>query len=108
MIAKNGQCYSAIGIVPGCKINKHREGGNYYYFDNVLAECTITPSHTRDEAIASVRQGLTTLSRLVSPYRLVVQAAQNYPKAQLKHTPTEKIPHCQQDKCASSETPFAE
>lgn len=99
MLVKGGQYYSAIGIVPGTKDKKYKSGGNCFYYDNVLAECTVVPSKDKEEAVANIQHCLQTYADLVNPYKLVVQASQDYPKSQLKHKDAIAI-GCKREYCA--------
>jgi len=85
MLTKDGKYFSAIGIVPGTKEKRYKVGKNSYYYDNVLAECTVEPAFDRDDAIAKIGNSLKTYAKLVAPYRINAQASQNYPAAELKH-----------------------
>jgi hypothetical protein len=99
MICKDGQLFSAIGIVPGTKDKKHKSDGNCFYYDNVLAECTVKPAKNKEEAISNIRHCLKTYAELIAPYKLIVRASANYPKSQLKHKDAIAI-GCKREYCA--------
>jgi len=84
MLWKQGIFYSAIGIVPGTKKSRHTIDGCDFYYDNVLAECTIQPARTKEEAVASIRKSLFHYANLVRPYYIVPRASHNYDWNQLK------------------------
>jgi hypothetical protein len=89
---------SAIGILPHkdqCLV----EHGNRFYYDNVLAECGVTPAATKEELEENLRNCLQSLIRLVEPCEIVFQAAQNYPTAELQHKHAVKVA-CSLEYCA--------
>lgn len=99
MLAKNGRICSAIGIVPGTKDKRHKIGDNCFYYDNVLAECTITPSSSKEEAIVNFRDCLQKFAALVDPCKLVPIASHNYPTSELQHKAAFEI-GCKREACA--------
>src|SRR5579859_4412954 len=75
-----GKLKSAIGVVPGSKEHRHILFPGYeVYHDNVLAECSIKPSFSKDEAIANFGKCLKGYAALVAPYTLNTQASGDYP-----------------------------
>lgn len=90
---------SAIDVVPGSKKKKHKVGDFCFYYDNVLAECTIPPSTTREEAIDTFRVCLKTYANLVKPYRLSATAWADYPKSELTHPAAMEV-GCKREACA--------
>jgi hypothetical protein len=85
MLIRDGIFRSAIGIVPGTKYKRHRIGDNYYYYDNVMAECTIEPAASKPEALANFERAFRSFAKLVKPNILVVRASQEYPREELAH-----------------------
>jgi len=85
MLAKDGAYYSAIGIVPGTKEDRHQLGKHEVFYDNVLAECAICPGGSKEETIENIGDCLAKYARLVSPYKIILQSAQKYPVKELKH-----------------------
>lgn len=85
MLTRDGVFRSAIGIVPGTKYKRHRKGKNYFYYDNVMAECTIEPAASKPEALANFKRAFSSFAKLVTPYTLVVRASQEYPREELEH-----------------------
>jgi hypothetical protein len=99
-ILKQGdKVVSAIGVIPGTKDNRHHINGNSYYYDNVLAECTIQPAGSEDEAVENVRTALRHFAELAKPYRLTAQASAEYPADQLQHEDAMKV-GCDPEYCA--------
>jgi len=84
MLMKGGKYYSAIGIVQGDRVHRLDKGGHQFYYDNVLAECAIKPGKTREEVVNNVRDCLRIYAKMVKPYKLTVQASQEYPESQMK------------------------
>lgn len=99
MLEKNGYYYSAIGIVLGTKDKRLVKNGNEFYYDNVLAECSIKPASSKEEAVENIRHALQTYASLVKPYKIVCQASQEYPQDQLRHKDALEI-GCTPEHCA--------
>jgi len=85
MLTRDGVFRSAIGIVPGTKYKRHRIGKNFYYYDNVMAECTIEPAASKQQALANFKRAFSSFAKLVNPCTLVVRASQEYPREELGH-----------------------
>jgi hypothetical protein len=99
MIMKDGKYESAIGIVP--KRAEDENGNNLpqdFYYDNVLAECSIDPGESKEETTTNIRNSLKKYAKLVSPHKLVPQAAQEYPKNQLRHADARRV-GCRPEAC---------
>lgn len=99
MLTRDGIFRSAIGIVPGTKHKRHRIGKNYYYYDNVMAECTIEPAASKQEALANFKKAFSSFAKLVSPNTLVVRASQEYPREELTHKDALEI-GCDREFCS--------
>ena len=99
LIDKRGKYKSAIGIVPGSRDEKHKIGKHDFYFDNVLAECAINPGYSKEEVIENFRNCFQLYAKLVSPYKLVLKAAQKYSKEELQHPAAIEI-GCKREACA--------
>ena len=81
-----GRLHSAIGVVPGTKIERHSLGnGHQAYYDNVLAECSIDPGVSKEDAVEKFRTCFREYAILVRPLRLVPQASATYPSDEVKH-----------------------
>jgi hypothetical protein len=95
-----GKLVSAIGIVPGTKEERYSLGdGHAAYYDNVLAEVQIRPGFSKEEVVASFRECLTRVAKLISPHRLTVQASATYPKSECEHKDA-KLFGCSPELCA--------
>ena len=99
MLLKNGKYVSAIGVVPGTKDERHPIGDNSFYYDNVMAECSIKPANTRQEAIDYIGLAIKQFAGLVKPVKLIAQASQEYPAAELADPKAMEI-GCSPELCA--------
>jgi hypothetical protein len=99
MLTKDGKYFSAIGIVQGNPLERISEKGHQFYWDNVMAECAIKPGKDKEEVIYNFRECFSIYSKMVSPYKLTIQASQNYPSQELK-TIESRIASCLPDWCA--------
>lgn len=100
-LADNKNIVSAIGIVPGTKNNKHKFNDNYYYYDNVLAECTIKPAKNRKEAILNIEHALNDYAKIVSPNKLRCIPSSAMDAKQLEHPHAIKM-GCKREYCIYS------
>lgn len=96
---KNGHVKSAIDVVPGCKEKRHRINGHAFYYDNVLAECSIKPAYSKEEAIENFRECFQLYSDLVKPYDLWCKASARFPEKELKHPEALEM-GCKREACA--------
>lgn len=99
MLVRNGVYTSAIGVVPGTKEKRYRIGNDSCYYDNVLAECTISPATTAAQAVQNIGTTLRKLASVVHPNQLIIQASANYNANQLMHPDARKI-GCVPESCA--------
>ena len=99
MLMRDGRYYSAIEIVPGDKDHRYQIGQHEYYFDNVLAECSIFPGSDKQDTIYQFRDCLQKYANLIKPYTLVAQAAQEYPHNELRHQKAKEA-GCDPERCA--------
>lgn len=99
MVVRDGLYYSAIGVVQGDAENRIAIKSHQFYYDNVMAECAVKPAKTRSQAIRSFQECFQIYARMVEPFRLHIQASQNYPEDQLLHPDARKV-GCAPDYCA--------
>ena len=85
MITKDGKYKSAIGIIQGTTENRIKIRGHEFYYDNVLAECAIKPSYSKEEAVANFKECLQLYAEMAHPFQITPQAAQNYDRSELQH-----------------------
>lgn len=95
---EKGKLKSAIGVVGGDRKNKLGINGNYFFYDNVLAECTVKPSTCAKEAVENIRDSLQTYSRIVYPHRLTTISGGNFEDDELLHKEARRsgcaVEHC--------------
>ena len=91
MLHNEGKYRSAIDVVPGDKENRHKVGPHEFYYDNVMAECAIKPGKSKRGTIQNMHNCFKKYAALVSPHKLVVQAAQKYPICELAHPKAQEI-----------------
>ena len=97
---EDGNLKSAIEVVPGTKEDRHDLGdGHAVYYDNVLAECSIRPGKSSQDAVDSHRQCFQRYAHLVAPYRLATQASGNYPANECAHKEAQQF-GCDPEFCA--------
>lgn len=83
---QDGNLRSAIGIIKGTKENRLDIGGGHrIYYDNVLAECEISPAVSAADAVKKFQDCFQKYANAVKPYRLVVRASATMPKAECEH-----------------------
>jgi hypothetical protein len=99
MLVKDGDYYSAIGVLSGDSDNRTTIEGHQFYYDNVMAECAVKPVKNKSQLIKNFQQCLKIYAEIVSPLKLHIQASQIYPDDQLKH-PEARVVGCSPDSCA--------
>lgn len=99
MLHKDGVYKSAIGVIPGTKYKRHKIGQSSFYYDNVMAECTVQPASNKEEVLKNIKATLGLFANLSKPYRLKAQASQNYPETELTHKDALAI-GCDREYCA--------
>lgn len=99
MLVKDGKYYSAIDVVNGNIFTRIKSRGHEFYWDNVLAECAIKPSRSREEAVANFRECFQIYADMVRPYTLVPQSSQVYPESELNCREA-RTSGCGPDMCA--------
>lgn len=92
---------SAIGIVPGTKNNRFNYHNNHYYYDNVLAECTIKPANTKSEAIQNINNALGGYSEIIGNYKIKPIPSHYMSDKELEHPHAMKI-GCKREYCSYS------
>jgi len=104
MLKKGNEYISAIAVVPGDIGARIQKNGHEFYWDNVMAECAIKPSYSKDEALVNFQEALKLYAEIVAPCKLVAQASQDYSeKALAGDGPDDKRARtagCKPDTCA--------
>lgn len=88
LTTKDGQYFNAAGIVQGDVENRINIRGHQFYFDNVMAECAIKPGNTRNEVIENIHECLAIYADMVKPFKLTIQASQEYSDEQIQIWPS--------------------
>ena len=99
MLSRDGEIYSAIGIVQGDIENRITIKGHQFYYDNVMAECAVRPAYSTEKAVESFRECFQIYADMVKPFRLLPQASYDFPESQLTH-PAARHVGCSPDTCA--------
>ena len=93
LITENGVGKSAIDVIGRGIENPIEIDGARFYYDNVLAECTVVPGKTKDESIENIRHSLRLFSEIVSPYCLEVRSSYEFDPKELDN-PIAKLIGC--------------
>lgn len=102
LLGEDGQLKSAIGVVPGSKKERHNLKNNHQcYYDNVLAECSIDPASSKEEAAEHFRDCFSQYAEVVSPLKLVPQASAEYDPKECEHEEAKEF-GCDPEFCAYS------
>jgi hypothetical protein len=98
MLEKDGKIYSAIGMLAGDKDRKTKLKEFEFYYDNVLAECTIPPTYTNTDAVNTIKNCIKTLHQIVKPMKPIIKASHHYDKSELWHKDAFKV-YCVEENC---------
>lgn len=82
---EKGKFKSAIGIVGASKERRLEIGGNQFFYDNVLAECTVEPAFSREQAVENARKSIRTYAEIVSPFRLTGVSSAEFDDSEMRH-----------------------
>jgi len=96
-----GKFKSAIGIVKASKEKRLNIGGNHFFYDNVLAECTVEPALSRDQAVENARKSLKTYAEIVRPFRLTSFSSAEFDEMEMNHREARRA-GCETEMCAYS------
>jgi len=95
-----GRLKSAIGVVPGRKEQRYDLGnGHQAYYDNVLAECSIKPGASAEEAVENFRDCFKRFAELIQPNKLCIEASATFPEEDCKHEEAQRF-GCDPEICA--------
>lgn len=90
---------SAIDYIDGDTNERINIKNHEFYYDNVLAECAVSPAKSKKEFVQNLKECLQIFSGLVSPCKLVAQASVDFPKSELNHQHARTV-GCAKDFCA--------
>lgn len=100
VLVSNTGVQSAIGVIGGSKKRPIARDGHLFYFDNVMAECAVAPSNSREEAIDNCRTALKNYAAIIpSGLRLEAFAARNFPDSELTCDAAFRV-GCKEEFCA--------
>lgn len=99
LIDEKGNLKSAINVLKKNKSNKIESKGNFFFYDNVLAECTVKPSFSKKESINNIRESLSECARLVSPFKISTISSGQFSSSELEHIDAKKS-GCDAEFCA--------
>ena len=94
ILDSNGSPKSAIGI-----LGKKGKDSSGLFYDNVLAECEVEPSDSRDGAVESVGKSLKALADAVRPLRLSSFSSCTFPESEMWHKDA-RVAGCSPEMCA--------
>lgn len=80
LVDNKGTYISAIEIVPGTKAHPVTIGKNLFFWDNVLAECSIDYGLDLKDTIEKFRLCFKDYAKMVHPLKMVPQASHEYSK----------------------------
>lgn len=96
---EKGKFKSAIGVVPGSKEKKFKRDGDFFFYDNVLAECTVSPAKDPEEAVVNVGRSLRSISEIVRPLKITNVSAGHFAGEEMRHDEARKA-GCAVEMCA--------
>lgn len=99
ILCLNDSCVSAIGKIKGTIDKRIEKNGHQFYSDNVLAECAIKPSKSKQETIQNFKECLQIYSSIIKPYNLKIKASHFFPDSELLHEDARRV-GCAKEFCA--------
>lgn len=94
LVDEKNNAKSAIGIIKGTRNKRIKINQNEFYYDNVLAECTIKPSKTKEEFYKNIQESISILKNLAKPYNISFESSSYFSSSELVH------PHARKSGCA--------
>lgn len=98
---EKGKFRSAIGIVKASKERRLKVEENHFFYDNVLAECTVEPAFSKDQAVENMRKSLRTYAEIIRPFRLTCVSSAEFEESEMGHKDARKA-GCETEMCAYS------
>ena len=99
LLTQNNKSKSAIEIIKADFENPIKFNGHRFYYDNVLAECAIKPSFSKEETISNFSECFKFFAELVDPAKLNTIASADFDDQELKSDAARKV-NCAKDTCA--------
>lgn len=97
----NNNIKSAINVIKKGKEKKIKINNSSFFYDNVLAECTIVPAKNLQEFIINIKNSLKILSEIIKPYHLSNLSSATFEEKEMKHKDS-RISGCAVEYCAYS------
>jgi hypothetical protein len=99
ILSKNNKIVSAIGIIKRTKKKRLRIEETEYYYDNVLAECSIKPSSNKEEFVYNVEKAIEKYKEIIRPAEITNFSSFYFSDNELLH-PDAKKAGCAPEYCA--------
>jgi hypothetical protein len=90
---------SAIGVIKGTRNKRLKINQIDFYYDNVLAECTVKPSKNKEEFVLNVKKSIEIFKELVKPYKITTLSSAHFSSEELLHKDARKS-GCAVEYCA--------
>ena len=101
LVDEKGKLKSAIGVVPGSKEKKFERDGDFFFYDNVLAECTVSPAGSPEEAVENMGKSLRSMAEIVAPFKITTISSGYFEDDEMKNKEARKA-GCAVEMCAYS------
>lgn len=99
LIDEKNNLKSAIQIIKCGKNKKIKINKSTFFYDNVLAECSVFPSNNSDQFINNIRESLIELSKIIKPFKLSNLCSGNFSEEEMNHKDS-RIAGCETEYCA--------
>ena len=106
LIDKKGNPKSAIDVIRHGKKNRLEKEGNFFFYDNVLAECTVKPARSKEEAVENIGKSLRSLSEIIGEYKITTLGSTKFIESEMKHSEARKA-GCDVEYCAYEMRPVS-
>ena len=101
LVDSNNNLKSAISVIKRGKNKKIKIKDCLFFYDNVLAECTIVPSKNLEDFNKNIKNSLKVLSEIVKPYKLSNLSSGTLDDSEMNHKDS-RISGCSPEYCAYS------
>jgi len=101
LLDENNNFKSAIGIIKGTRNKRLKINGIEFYYDNVLAECTVKPAKCKEEFLHNIKNSINIYKELIKPFKLSSVSSAYFSNEELVH-PDARKSGCSAEYCAYS------
>ena len=101
LIDQKNNLKSAIDVIRHGRHKKIKINKSLFFYDNVLAECSIEPSKDPKQFEENIRESLKTLSKIISPLRISDLCSGHFLNSEMTHTDA-RLSGCSVEYCAYS------